>query len=101
MVPTWLITANREYLEEPKRFHHLSTDSVEPSNELKIHVFRGNERTVQSIRGHIDVVIDVSPMRHERAHVEVFWKGDERRDLLVESIGMFKALLRKVNFVLE
>ncbi len=39
------------------------------------------------------IVVNVVPLvRHEGAHVKIFWKGDKRRDLLMESIGMFKTL---------
>lgn len=42
------------------------------------------------------VVVNVVPLvRHEGAHVKIFRKGYKRRDLLVESVGMFETLDKK------
>lgn len=59
---------------------------------IHVQVFRGVERPLQPLGSGVDVVVDVAPVRHERRHVEVLGEGDERRDLLVESVGMFETL---------
>lgn len=53
------------------------------------------EPPIGPIRRRIDVVVDVTTVRHERAHVQIFREGDECRDLFMESIGMFEALCRE------
>lgn len=45
-----------------------------------LHVFGGNEglvKPIDSIGSRIDVVVDVTTVRHEWAHVQILWKGDE------------------------
>lgn len=62
-------------------------------------VFGRVERPLQSLGAGVDVVVDVAPVRHERRHVQVFGEGDERRDLFVESVGMFETLQLMKTFV--
>lgn len=46
----------------------------------------------------VAVVVAVSSMRHERRHVELLWKGDERRDLFVLNTRVLEALEMKARY---
>lgn len=61
-----------------------------------MHVFGGGEAAggLVALRGR-QVVVDVAPVRHERRHVKVLGERDERRDLLVQTVGMFETLQRR------
>lgn len=43
------------------------------------------------------VVVAVSPVRHEGRHIELLWKGDERRDLFVLNTGVLETLEMKAR----
>lgn len=66
--------------DEPKWFFPSSVNRYGRSEQQGLHVFGGNEwlvKPIGSISGRIDVVVDVTTVRHEWAHVQILWKGDE------------------------